>query len=244
MRNPFKKKTESEVIAPTTIPDEAYLVPDVPMAGKIAHQKWQSYLYEHFNKEGFRVLEIGSREVTGPSGARDHFNKAEYVGFDYYDGDNVDVVGDAHKLSTYFAENEKFDLIYSSACFEHFAMPWVVATETAKLLKVGGHVFVETHFSYSSHERPWHFFQFSDMALKTLFSSALGFECVEAGLSNPIVGRFSSFADEYLQNKPVTGLYCHSEFLGKKVKEVTDFSWDKVNLEDVVKDTHYPEPQK
>ena len=82
------------------------------------------------------------------------------------------------------------------------------------------------------------------MALKTLFSSALGFECIEAGLSNPMVGRFSKFADEYLQNQPVMGLYCHSEFLGKKVKEVENFSWDKVNLEDVVKDTKYPEPQK
>jgi hypothetical protein len=70
-------------------------------------------------------------------------------------------------------------------------MPWIVATEIAKLLKVGGVVFVETHFSFSSHERPWHFFQFSDMALKTLFSSALGFECIEAGMSNPLVGRFS-----------------------------------------------------
>ena len=43
---------------------------------------------------------------------------------------------------------EKFDIIYSSACFEHFAMPWVVAIEIAKLLKVGGIVFVETHFSF------------------------------------------------------------------------------------------------
>jgi len=235
-----KKKTETSNV----IPDEAYLVPDVPMSDKISHQKWQSYLYENFNKEGLRILEIGSREVTGPSRARNHFNMAEYVGFDYYEGNNVDVVGDAHKLTSYFKEDEKFDLIYSSACFEHFAMPWVVATETAKLLKIGGHVFVETHFSYSSHERPWHFFQFSDMALKTLFSSALGFECIEAGLSNPLVGRFSKFADEYLQNQPVMGLYCHSEYLGKKVKDVENFSWDKVDLKDVVKDTHYPEPQK
>jgi hypothetical protein len=34
---------------------------------------------------------------------------------------------------------------------------------------VGGVLFVETHFSFSSHERPWHFFQFSDMALRVLF---------------------------------------------------------------------------
>jgi len=190
-----------------------------------------------------RILEIGSREVTGQSNARNEFSNAEYIGFDFYPGNNVDVVGDAHKLSAYFEGEEKFDMIYSSASFEHFAMPWIVATEIAKLLKVGGIVFVETHFSFSSHERPWHFFQFSDMALKTLFSKALGFECIEAGMSNPLVGRFSSLADGYLKNKPIAGLYCHSEYLGRKVKDIADFNWGQVDLLDVVGETKYPEPE-
>lgn len=223
-------------------PDAAYLAPDAPMSDRVAHQKWQSYIFEHGNKPGMRILEIGSREVTGPSGARAHLSEAEYVGFDYYPGNNVDVVGDVHRLSSYFEEGTQFDIIFSSACFEHFAMPWIVAVEIAKMLKVGGMVFVETHFSYSSHERPWHFFQFTDMALKTLFSPALGFECLEAGYSNPMVGRFSSLADEYLQNKPITGLYCHVEYLGKKVREVPDFRWEDVDLDEVVGDTKYPEP--
>lgn len=221
--------------------DKHFLVKDVPMSKIVSHREWQKYIYNYGNKNGMRVLEIGSREVTGKSKARQEFNRAEYIGFDYYPGENVDVVGDAHKLSSYFDEKTKFDVIYSSACFEHFAMPWVVAQEIAKLLKVGGIVFVETHFSYSSHERPWHFFQFSDMALKTLFSRALGFECIEAGLSNPLVGRFSSQADNYLRLKPVVGLYCHSEYLGKKTRDVVGFDWNKVDLVDVVGETKYPE---
>ena len=95
-----------------------------------------------------------------------------------------------------------------------------VRVEISKLLKVGGIVFVETHFSFSSHERPWHFFQFSDMALRTLFSKALGFECIEAGMSNPMVGRFTTLSDRYLRNRRIAGLYCHSEFLGKKTRDV------------------------
>lgn len=221
--------------------DKKFLAPDVPVSMTISHQKWQKYLYEIGNKPGMKVLEIGSREVTGSSKARREFARAEYVGFDYYPGDNVDIVGDAHKLSSYFGDEERFDLIYSSACFEHFAMPWVVSVEIAKLLKVGGLVFVETHFSFSSHERPWHFFQFSDMALKVLFSEVLGFECIEAGVSNPIVGRFSSLADRYLRNKPVSGLYCHSEYLGRKTRDVNDFDWTQVNLSSVVGETTYPQ---
>ena len=223
--------------------DNNFLVADVPMSKMVSHQKWQRYLYEIGNKPGMSILEIGSREVTGESIARKEFSMAKYVGFDYYSGRNVDVVGDAHKLSSYFKEEEKFDIVYSSACFEHFAMPWIIAIEIAKVLKVGGIVFIETHFSFSSHERPWHFFQFSDMALRVLFSKALGFECIEAGMSNPVVGRFSSLADEYLKNRPVAGLYCHSEYLGKKVRDVKEFDWGKVDLTNVVGDAKYPEPK-
>jgi hypothetical protein len=189
------------------------------------------------------VLEIGSREVTGAPAHRKAFRSAEYIGFDYYPGANVDVVGDAHRLLAYFDPEEPFDLIFSAAVFEHLAMPWVVAEQIARLLKVGGHVFVETHFSYSSHERPWHFFQFSDMALRVLFSPALGFECIESGVSNPLVGRFSSRSDEYLRNLRVRGLYCHTEYLGRKVREVTDFSWSGVPLDVVVGSTAYPAPR-
>lgn len=218
--------------------DKSYKHNNVPAPKLISHSNQMEYLINLANKEGFKVLEIGSREVTGPSHAREMFDKATYVGFDFYPGNNVDVVGDVHKLSSYF--DEKFDLIYSSACFEHFAMPWIVAEEINKLLKVGGYIFVETHFSFSSHERPWHFFQYSDMGLKVLFSPAMGYKCLDSGMSNPIVGRFSSLADKPLRNKPVTGLYCHSEYLGQKVKDVKDFSWNKVALEDVVGETKYP----
>ena len=135
--------------------DKFYLHKDVPLSKTIAHDKWQDYLIELANKNHWKVLEIGSREVTGVSLMRKRLVSAEYVGFDFYPGNNVDVIGDVHKLSSYF-NGEKFDLIFSSACFEHFAMPWIASQEMVKLLKIGGYIFVETHYSYSSHERPWH----------------------------------------------------------------------------------------
>jgi SAM-dependent methyltransferase len=222
--------------------DHNFMVDNVPRPQIVPHAKWHEYLYSIGNKEGLRILEIGSREVTGLSEARQRFSLANYVGFDYYPGANVDVVGDVHRLSSYFEPGEQFDLIYSSACFEHFAMPWLVAPEIAKLLKVGGILFVETHFSYAAHERPWNFFQFSDMGLRVLFSEALGFECIEAGLSNPMVGRFSAYADEYLRLQHIPGLFCHSEYLGRKVREVPNFNWSQVSLEEVVSGTVYPPP--
>src|ERR1039458_8540997 len=70
------------------------------------HSRWLEYLAREFNKDGMRVLEIGSRNVTGAN-FRSRFSKATYVGFDFYPGENVDIVGDAHKLTTYFKEHEK-----------------------------------------------------------------------------------------------------------------------------------------
>jgi SAM-dependent methyltransferase len=212
-------------------------------APSINHGNYRGFLSQHFNKQGMRILEVGSREVTGKSDAQTLFTQADYVGFDYYDGNNVDVVGDAHQLSSYFEPGEQFDFIYSLSCFEHFAMPWIVSVEMAKMLKVGGHLFIETHFSYASHERPWHFFQFSDMALRTLFSPALGFECLDAGLYNPMDGRFSEKADAYLRGKPIPDLYCHVDFYARKVKDVPNFKWEDVSLSEVVSGTEYPAPK-
>lgn len=216
--------------------DRWYLDVQVPL---IDHHAHYATLIATYNRPGMRVLEVGSREVTGKS-ARHQFSQAKYVGFDYYDGPNVDVVGDAHQLSSYFRPDEKFDLIYSVACFEHFAMPWRVATEIAKMLNVGGCVFIATHFSYSSHERPWHFFQFSDMALRVLFPRALGFDCIEAGASDPMIGRFSALAARELRYRPILGLYCGSAYLGRKVDDVPGFSWDTADLATLVGGTTYP----
>jgi len=223
-----------------SIDDDMFLDPLVPMSVQIAHGVWPQRLKELCDREGAEVLEVGSRVVTGAN-FRSMFEKANYTGFDLYEGENVDVSGDAHKLSSYF-QDRKFDLIFSSAVFEHLAMPWIVANEMIKLLKPGGYIFVETHYSYSSHERPWHFFQFSEQALKVLFSEEHGIECIEAGVSNPLVARFSrsSACAEYLRGRYVPGMYCHSEFLGKKIREVDDFSFDTIDLNKLVNGTSYP----
>jgi hypothetical protein len=205
----------------------------------VSHATWVDYLSENFNKPGVRVLEIGSRVVTGAN-FRNKFDKADYIGFDFHDGENVDIVGDAHKLSSYFSKGEKFDLIFSSAVFEHLHMPWVVAEEINKMLRIGGCVFIETHFSFSSHERPWNFFQFSDMALRALFSDAMGYDLIDSGLSNPMFGFFGHSSDRYLRYGPIPELYCHSEILVKKVKDVQDFDWRTVDIDGIVEGSRYP----
>lgn len=95
--------------------DSAFLLKSVPAPNLTAHRRYEKYLSHLGNHAGVRVLEIGSREVTVHSTARARFSSADYVGFDFYPGNNVDVVGDVHRLSSYFKPGEQFDLIYSVA---------------------------------------------------------------------------------------------------------------------------------
>jgi SAM-dependent methyltransferase len=210
-------------------------------APSVSHANWPRYLYSIGNKKGVTILEVGSR---GPYATeyRNNLPLAEYIGFDYYPGLNVDVVGDVHKLSTYFNPGQQFDIVFSSACLEHFAMPWIAAREMVKMLKVGGTLIIETHFAYGSHSRPWHFFHFTDMGLRCLFPKAMGMDCIEAGMCNPIAGRFTEHADQYLRNQPVTDMYCHSNYLGIKRREVPGFTWDDANIDELVNQTKYPAP--
>ncbi len=173
-----------------------------------------------------RVLELGSRSVVSDALWRSFLPGCSYVGFDILTGRNVDVVGDAHRLRDHF-EPESFDLVMAFAVFEHLAMPWIVVEEIARVLAVGGHAVIETHFSFSEHELPWHFFQFNAHALEVLFCPELGFEVIDSGMDNPIIGRFSKAADPYLQGQLVPELYCHSSIIARKVRPVDldAFDW-------------------
>ena len=193
-----------------------------------------------FNSPATRVLEIGSRCVSSQAHWKRFFPDVQYTGIDIIDGDNVDLIADAHKLSDHF-ERESFDLVISFAVFEHLAMPWIVAEEISKVLKVGGHIAIETHFSYSEHELPWHFFQFNSTALESMFNEALGFDIIDSGLDSPIIGRFANEAAPHLRGNLVNDLYCHSSIIARKNKTFNHklFSW-RGALSGVVKNTMYP----
>lgn len=108
----IEKQLRDNNITNFFIPDELWRSGNVEISQNISHSRWPLYLKQLCDYEGKDVLEVGSRVVTGTN-FRSLFEKADYIGFDYYAGDNVDVVGDAHRLSHYF--DKKFDLIFSSA---------------------------------------------------------------------------------------------------------------------------------
>jgi SAM-dependent methyltransferase len=202
------------------------------------------YLSTFANHPDCKVLEIGSRAVVSDSLWRKFIPECDYVGFDFHSGKNVDVVGDAHRISKHFAD-VKFDVVISLAVFEHLAFPWLVAEEIAKILKVGGQVVIETHFSFSEHEQPWHFFQFNSNALEWLFNEKLGFRVIDAGMYSPMVGRFSfDHRNRARAGEPVRNLYCHSCVVAEKTHEPElangAFDWRSL-LDDLTAENQYPD---
>lgn len=205
-----------------------------------SHENLWSWISQNFNKKGMNVLEIGSRSVSSNALRNKAIPLCSYTGFDVVEGPNVDIVGDAHRLTNYF-EKDSFDLIFSFAVFEHLAMPWIVSAEIAKLLKPDGITAHETHFSFSEHELPWHFFQFNSNALEVLFCKEMGFELIDSGLDNPIDGVFSNDASSYLAGQKVDHLYCHSSIISKMFNKeaLNNFEW--ISVADRIKEeSMYP----
>lgn len=153
-----------------------------PQTGSALFQRFRSIV----NNERLSVLEIGSRVVVRNSESkRALFAGAEsYTGFDLYPDGNTDVVGDAHKLSSYF--DKRFDAVFSLAVLEHLAMPWLAAMEINKVLRPGGHTFHQTHFAFPLHEQPADYWRFTDQGLRSLFSPAVGFGSAECEFSDPV----------------------------------------------------------
>jgi SAM-dependent methyltransferase len=131
-----------------------------------------------------RVLELGARHARVSPGLHGY---REYVGFDVLPGPNVDVVGDAHRLSQ--VVEGTFDAVYSISTFEHLAMPWKVVLEINRVLRDGGLMFAATHHTWPPHELPWDYWRYSRGAFEALLNAQTGFEIIrcEEGLPAIVV---------------------------------------------------------
>jgi SAM-dependent methyltransferase len=139
------------------------------------HEIFQGFVQRTNQLNQYKILELGARNVTGIVRRNIFKEYREYVGFDIHEGENVDVIGDIHQLSTYFPENS-FDAVYSVSVFEHLAMPWKAVLEINKVMKEGGLLMISTHPTWPAHELPWDFWRFSESSFTSLLNPITGFE--------------------------------------------------------------------
>lgn len=150
-----------------------------PPASKL-WTRFQKYLQQPSTR---KVLDIGGRARSGLLRASE-MNDKDVTVLDIVPDEGVNVVADAHRLSSVLPPSY-FDAVTSTAVFEHLVMPWKVAIEMNRVMKVGALAFIHTHQTIGMHDLPWDYFRFSDNAWKGIFNKHTGFEIVGTELSRP-----------------------------------------------------------
>jgi SAM-dependent methyltransferase len=133
--------------------------------------------------KNLKILDIGGRDRSKVDRSKFYGSNHDVSVIDIIDGDNVDIVGDAHSLSSYFPVNT-FDVLVSTSVFEHLHSPWKAAVEMNKILKMGGIALVQTHQTLGMHDIPWDFWRFSDQAWKAIFNSKTGYEILKTNMTH------------------------------------------------------------
>lgn len=206
-------------------------------AGRAVRRKFSDMVNAGANT---RLLDIGGRARSGVNYSK-MFHSAKCTVLDVLPGENVDVVGDAHEMSKLFAPGS-FDAIFSTSVFEHLLMPWVVAAEMSKLLRLGGFAFIATHQTLGMHDLPWDFWRFSDTAWDGLFNRLTGFEILDRALENPQYITPHFWSPEQGDRLESAVGFVGSSVLVRKIAE-PKLDWGPVAVSSVI-GTVYPETEE
>lgn len=116
-----------------------------------------------------KALELGTRKWGAQSTHhRDLFpTDCDFTMTDYLEGDDVDVVSDAHDFKE-FPDNT-FEGVYSASTFEHIQHPWVAAAALLRIIRPGGWLYVATHQTFPVHGYPYDYTRWTDAGLQSLF---------------------------------------------------------------------------
>lgn len=123
------------------------------------------FIKEFWQPHMKRILDIGSMDVNGT--LRDYRPaEAEYVGVDLEPGPGVDVV--SHNPPFLPFDNDHFDLVVSTSCFEHDNCFWMTWLEAMRVLAPGGVLYVSAPSNGVYHAYPrdsWRFYPDAGLAL-------------------------------------------------------------------------------
>ena len=136
------------------------------------------------NTGRFSVLELGTRRWgDSPTHHRHLFPEwVDYTMADFLDGEDVDIVSDAHRLTEF--PDDRFDAVISFSTYEHLEWPWVATQAIYRVLKPGGWTFHQTHQSFPVHGYPSDYTRWTDKGMEAMFGWA-GYEVIEASMFEP-----------------------------------------------------------
>lgn len=130
-------------------------------------QNWIKKAKNDFVKNPGKVLEIGSKDITG--GVRQYFTDAkEYIGIDSELGFGVDKILDAHDILKVY-KTGSLDMLICCEMLEHDNSPWITFEIMEKVLKKGGILLVSTPtFGFPLHRHPRDYFRYGEDAYREI----------------------------------------------------------------------------
>lgn len=119
--------------------------------------------------QNLKVVEIGSQNVNGSLREVITPSITEYVGVDFAEGNGVDIVlDDPYKFPF---EDNTFDVLVTSSCFEHSEMFWMSFLEGIRILKPSGVMYCNAPSNWMCYHRYpvdcWRFYPDAGKGLET-----------------------------------------------------------------------------
>lgn len=206
---------------------ELYHAEDRALGGDMAFPTGRDVAFGAFlhlleeNPDGL-LLEIGSRARSGFV-RRDLFPYMRYLGIDILPGENVDIVCDAHEMASHIPHGS-IDAVFSASTFEHLLMPWKVAIEMNKIMRIGAAGYIRTHQSIGMHDLPHDYWRFSDTAWPAILNRHTGFEIVRTYMGEPMFVVPFDMGPKWIGNEQSAG-FAASAVTFRKIAD-TDMTWD------------------
>jgi len=174
------------------------------------------------------IIEIGSQDLNGSLKDCTSENH-KYIGFDFQEGKNVDVVlQDAYSLPL---EDNSVDICITSSCFEHSEFFWLVVLEIFRVLKPDGIFYMNAPSNGKYHGYPvdcWRFYPDSGVALTNwLIRNKLNSVLLESFTSNQEENEgWNDFIaiilkdQNYITNHPNRILKTYANFLNGRIDNI------------------------
>ena len=118
------------------------------------------FFSKHPRFKGKKVLDVGSLDISGNPREKFESRGYQYIGCDMRKGANVDVVVNAHELTSKFGEGE-FDIVFCVDTLEHDDAFWLTMEQIWKVLRRGGYLILgmpsRAHYE---HGHPYDYWRF------------------------------------------------------------------------------------
>lgn len=134
-------------------------------------QQTRQYLTEFLEShKGIKnLLEVGSKDVSGSIRNIVEKREIKYTGIDMMEGENVDIVANAHNLCK-AVKYKKYDVVVCFDTFEHDNAFWITLDQIKRTVKKGGWMMLGFPSRYCpEHSHPNDYWRFMPQSMDLMF---------------------------------------------------------------------------